>query len=127
MPVRGGRPTTSTSLHRLRDRLRLEHHVPAGRGHPRGVRTLVAFLDRLDKQPLETGEASLPRLTEGWASTAIGLGLESREAWPDLVDALDAAVHQGDGAGLASFAMDMVERNEDGTYAPPRSRVRTCS
>jgi pimeloyl-ACP methyl ester carboxylesterase len=94
-------------------------------------RTLVAFLDRLDGQPLETGESSLPRLTEGWASTAIGLGLESRESWPDLVDALDTAVHQGDGAQLATFAMSMVERNEDGTYAPSsftRSHLLvTCS
>ena len=47
------------------------------------------------------------------------------------MDALDTAVHEGDGAELASFAMSMVERNEDGTYAPTsfaRSHLLvTCS
>jgi pimeloyl-ACP methyl ester carboxylesterase len=79
---------------------------------------LVAFLDRLDAHPLETGYDSLPRLTEGWASTAIGLGLQQPDSWPDLVDALDLAVNEDDGADLAWFAMRITERDEDGSYAP---------
>ncbi|MFM6851525.1 MAG: alpha/beta hydrolase [Terrabacter sp.] len=78
---------------------------------------LVAFLDRLDQHPLETGYESLPRLTEGWASTAIGWGLQEPDSWPDLVDALDLAVNEDDGEDLAWFAMRVTERDEDGTYA----------
>jgi len=90
---------------------------PLGKDTAEVSRTLVAFLDRLDSQPLETDYDSLPRLTEGWATTAIGWGLTRPDTWPDLVDALDTAVNDGDGTDLAAFAMEMVERNEDGTYA----------
>jgi len=78
--------------------------------------TLMAFLDGLDQHPLETGVDSLPRLTEGWASTAIRLGLQEPDSWPDLVDALDIAVNEDDGESLAWFAMTITERDEDGTY-----------
>ncbi|NUR79029.1 MAG: alpha/beta fold hydrolase [Dermatophilaceae bacterium] len=78
---------------------------------------LVAFLDRLDQHPLETGYDSLPRLTEGWASTAIGWGLQEPDSWPDLVDALDLAVNEDDAEDLARFAMRVTERDENGTYA----------
>ncbi|MEO7447016.1 MAG: hypothetical protein ABI336_01980 [Humibacillus sp.] len=36
-----------------------------------GCLGLLGFLDRLDAAPLETSCDSLPRLTEGWAVTAI--------------------------------------------------------
>ncbi|MEW1954492.1 alpha/beta hydrolase [Terrabacter sp. NPDC080008] len=90
---------------------------PLGKDRAAVSATLVTFLDRLDRHPLETGYASLPRLTEGWATTAIGWGLTRPETWPDLVDALDTAVSGDDGSDLAAFAMEMVDRNEDGTYA----------
>ena len=77
---------------------------------------LVAFLDRLDQRPLETGYDSLPRLTEGWASTAISLGLQEPDSWSDLVDALDLAVNEDDGEQLGWFAMRITEREDDGTY-----------
>ena len=76
----------------------------------------MAFFDGLDQHPLETGVDSLPRLTEGWASTAIRLGLQEPDSWPDLVDALDLAVNEDDGEALAWFAMTITERDEDGTY-----------
>ena len=78
---------------------------------------LVALLDRLERTPLPTGIDSLPRLTEGWAVTALGFGLRDHDAWPDLVDALDSAVNDGDGEGLAWLAMGFVERDDDGSYA----------
>jgi len=78
---------------------------------------LVRFLDRLDSTPLPTDIPSLPRLTEGWAVTALGFGLREHDSWPDLVDALDTAMTDGDGTDLARFAMGFVERDEDGSYA----------
>ena len=89
---------------------------PLGEDTAAVKRALVGFLDRLDQKPLDTGFDTLPRLTEGWASTAIGFGLSRRETWPDLVDALDTAVNDDDGADLAWFAMEMTDRDEDGTY-----------
>lgn len=89
---------------------------PLGKDTAAVSRSLVSFLDGLDRKPLTTGIESLPRLTEGWASTAISLGLQEHDSWPDLVHALDAAVNGHDGESLASFAMDMTERDEDGTY-----------
>ena len=89
---------------------------PLGKDTETVRKTLVDFLDRLDREPLETGYDSLPLLTEGWASTAIGFGLKDHDSWPDLVDALDLAVNEDDGEGLAWFAMVVTERDEDGTY-----------
>ncbi len=78
--------------------------------------TLVTFLDGLDARPLETGYDSLPLLTEGWAVTALSEGLRDRDSWPYLVDALDLAVNDDDPDDLAGFAMEVVDRDEDGTY-----------
>lgn len=89
---------------------------PLGTDRAAVSRALVTFLDGLDRRPLETGYDSLPRLTEGWAQTAIDAGLSRPDTWPELVDALDAAVNDGDGGPLAWFAMEMTDRNEDGTY-----------
>ena len=89
---------------------------PLGKDPDAVTRTLVDFLDGLDRTPLETGEESLPLLTEGWASTAIGLGLQDPNSWPDLVDALDLAINDDDGEDLAWFAMVVTERDEDGSY-----------
>ncbi len=89
---------------------------PLGADTKAVVATLVDFLDRLDRRPVETGIDSLPALTEGWASMAIDEGLRDRESWPDLTEALDLAINEDDGEALASFAMGMVERDEDGSY-----------
>ncbi|HET9631328.1 MAG TPA: alpha/beta fold hydrolase [Terrabacter sp.] len=89
---------------------------PLGTSTAAVSRSLVSFLDRLDRRPLPTGIDSLPLLTEGWARTAIASGLQEPSSWPDLVDALDAAVNDDDGEALASFAMLLTERTEDGTY-----------
>ncbi|WP_323097684.1 alpha/beta hydrolase [Intrasporangium sp. YIM S08009] len=88
-------------------------------GADKGVVTdrLVRFLDGLDASPLDTDSPSLPHLTEGWAVTALGFGLRHRDSWPDLVDALDSAMADGDGTDLAWLAMQYVERDEDGSYA----------
>lgn len=89
---------------------------PLGKDTEAVTRTLVEFLDELDRRPLASGHESLPLLTEGWASTAIGFGLQDPSSWPALVDALDLAINEDDGEDLAWFAMVVTERDEDGTY-----------
>jgi pimeloyl-ACP methyl ester carboxylesterase len=89
---------------------------PLGKDAETVARTLVGFLDRLDHKPLETGYDSLPLLTEGWVSTAVRLGLNEPDSWPDLVDALDLAINDDDAEDLAWFAMVVTDRDEDGTY-----------
>jgi pimeloyl-ACP methyl ester carboxylesterase len=78
--------------------------------------TIVTLLDRVASAPLETDEDSLPRVTEGWVVTAVDYALSDESTWPDLVDALDQAIHDHDGTGLAWLAMDAVGRDDDGTY-----------
>ena len=90
---------------------------PLGKDTPTVSRNVVSFLDRLDKRPMGTTFESLPRLTEGWAVTAISNGLDDRDSWPYLVDALDAAMNGDDPDDLADFAMTVTQREVDGTYA----------
>ncbi|RKT79003.1 alpha/beta hydrolase family protein [Terracoccus luteus] len=80
---------------------------------------LVAFVDDLEKRPLPTEDEVLPRLTQGWAATAIERGLDDPESWSELVPALQEAVEQGDGVSLAEFATWMVERDDEGAYRSP--------
>lgn len=82
------------------------------------IKTLVQFIDGLEKHPLPTDIDTLPLLTQGWAVTAIGNGLLEPESWSDLVDAVGAAL-RGDGTDLADFAASSVYRNDDGTYTSP--------
>ncbi|MCU1536133.1 MAG: hypothetical protein JWP82_484 [Humibacillus sp.] len=89
---------------------------PLGEDTAAVSQTLVTFLDRLDRRPLRSGIDSLPRLTEGWAATAISEGLRDRESWPYLVDALDLAVNDDNPDDLLGFAMDMTGRDDDGSY-----------
>jgi pimeloyl-ACP methyl ester carboxylesterase len=78
--------------------------------------SITRLLDGLSSTPLPTDEDSLPRLTEGWAVSAIGAGLRDKTLWPDLVDALDLAIDDHDGTELVWMAMDAVGRDDDGTY-----------
>ena len=81
------------------------------------ARTRFALLDRLEKRPMHTTFDSLPKLTEGWAVTALSDGLADRESWPYLVDALDRALNDDDPDDLAWLAMITIDRDEDGSYA----------
>lgn len=77
---------------------------------------IIGLLDALESVPLPTDFESLPQVTEGWAVTAIGEGLLDPTSWPYLVDALEAAIDDGDGTELAWFAMVAVGRDVDGSY-----------
>ncbi|CAN7522459.1 alpha/beta hydrolase [Terrabacter sp. LjRoot27] len=77
---------------------------------------LLAFLDRLDRTPLPSDAEGIPRLTEGWAVTAINAVLLYPDSWEDVEDALHVALEDGDGTDLVWTAMDSVMRDDDGSY-----------
>jgi pimeloyl-ACP methyl ester carboxylesterase len=77
---------------------------------------LLAFLDRLDRTPLPSDAEGIPRLTEGWAVTAINAVLLYPDSWEQVEDALQVALEDGDGTDLVWAAMDSVMREDDGSY-----------
>lgn len=80
------------------------------------VRTsTVRLLDALEKRPLPSTEPGIPRLTEGWAATALRLGIDDPDSWTYLTEGLAAAIDQRDGSGLAFVAAALLAR-EDGHY-----------
>jgi pimeloyl-ACP methyl ester carboxylesterase len=76
---------------------------------------LLSFLDGLDRHPLPSDAIGIPRLTEGWAVTALDAVSRVPESWPDVQDALATAL-DGDGTDLVWVAEDTVSRDDDGTY-----------
>jgi pimeloyl-ACP methyl ester carboxylesterase len=77
---------------------------------------LIAFLDRLDRAPLPSDAEGIPRLTEGWAVTALDAVLLYPDTWEQVDDALHVALEDGDGTDLVWAAMDTVMRDDDGSY-----------
>lgn len=89
---------------------------PLGQGGPDAVAArLKEFFRKLDAQPVPTGEEARP-LGEALATTGVIAALYDESAWPQLREALTAAM-EGDGAGLLSLADSYYERSPDGKYA----------
>lgn len=89
---------------------------PLGQGGPDAVAArLKEFFRKLDAQPVPSGEAARP-LGEALATTGVIAALYDESAWPQLREALTAAM-DGDGAGLLSLADSYYERSPEGTYA----------
>jgi pimeloyl-ACP methyl ester carboxylesterase len=79
-----------------------------------GLRDL---LESLDADPVtNTGDPSVPKLTEGWAAVGIAEAMYSKRYWPDLDDAFRALVDDRDGSGLMALANQYAQRNEGGHY-----------
>jgi pimeloyl-ACP methyl ester carboxylesterase len=78
-----------------------------------GLQRVAGFLADVDEQPLAVGNREL---TAGTAFYGLATPLYSEQAWPQLDDALGAAL-DGDGAGLLSFADTYASRQPDGSYA----------
>ncbi len=79
-----------------------------------GMRT---FLAEVDRQPIaQTGDPSVPELTEGWASLGIAAAMYSQGLWLPLVDAMRDAT-QGDGTALMHLADRYADRSPGGDYA----------
>jgi pimeloyl-ACP methyl ester carboxylesterase len=80
-------------------------------------RNLNAFFEKLDAKPLPTGDADGRRLTESLATTGVMAAMYDEAAWPQLREALTAAMKEGDGAGLLVLSDGYYERDAEGRYS----------
>ncbi|HEX5908651.1 MAG TPA: alpha/beta hydrolase [Propionibacteriaceae bacterium] len=73
------------------------------------------FLDRLDQQPLDTSGGRTLSQQQGVEAVFYAMygGMSS---WPRLRDALNAAILDGDAAGLLELADASARRDRDGSY-----------
>ncbi|MEU9719513.1 alpha/beta hydrolase [Streptomyces sp. NPDC047976] len=89
---------------------------PLGQGGPDAVaERLKEFFRKVDAQPVPSGDPARP-LGESLATTGVIAALYDESAWPQLREALTAAM-DGDGAGLLALADSYYEREADGSYA----------
>ncbi|WP_411103388.1 alpha/beta hydrolase [Streptomyces sp. cmx-4-9] len=89
---------------------------PLGKGSPQQVAAqLKEFFRKLDAQPVPSGDPDRP-LGEALATTGVIAALYDESAWPQLREALTAAM-DGDGAGLLGLADSYYERDQQGKYA----------
>ncbi|MDK9498239.1 alpha/beta hydrolase [Streptomyces katrae] len=89
---------------------------PLGQGGPDAVaQRLKEFFRKVDAQPVPSGDPARP-LGEALATTGVIAALYDESAWPQLREALTAAM-DGDGAGLLALADSYYEREADGSYA----------
>ncbi len=74
-----------------------------------------ALLARVDRQPLPARGADRPA---GPGETLLGIAsaLYSKQAWPQLTNALLMAINNGDGSQLVNLADEYLQRNSDGSY-----------
>lgn len=78
------------------------------------VSRIVAFLNELDANPIPVGA---PKLTQSIGALGVGLFLYSNEqAWPTLLQALQDAMQDRNGAVLLRAGDLLTGRNDDGTY-----------
>jgi pimeloyl-ACP methyl ester carboxylesterase len=75
---------------------------------------LKAFFKAVDSKPVPTGESR--QLSESLATTGVIAAMYDEAAWPQLREALAAAM-AGDGAPLLALADTYYERESDGSYA----------
>ncbi|GGS55946.1 alpha/beta hydrolase [Streptomyces griseoviridis] len=76
---------------------------------------LKAFFGKLDTRPIRTGDGRV--LTESLATTGVIAAMYDEGAWPQLREALTAAMRKGDGAGLLALSDSYYERDPDGAYS----------
>ncbi|MEV0410153.1 alpha/beta hydrolase [Streptomyces sp. NPDC050448] len=89
---------------------------PLGKGSPEAMAEhLRAFFRKVDAQPVPSGDPDRP-LGESLATTGVIAALYDESAWPQLREALTAAMN-GDGSGLLGLADSYYEREPDGKYA----------
>jgi len=89
----------------------------AGTSPERVGRNLKAFFDKLDARPIPTGDADGRRLGESLATTGVIAAMYDESAWPQLREALTAAMKENDGAGLLALSDSYYEREANGDYS----------
>ncbi|MHC5263797.1 alpha/beta hydrolase [Streptomyces sp. UC4497] len=91
---------------------------PLGTGTPdRSGKRLKDFFTTLDRSPIGTGDQSGRKLGEALATTGVIAAMYDEGAWPQLREALTAAMKHKDGAGLLALSDSYYERDPDGTYS----------
>lgn len=91
---------------------------PLGQGSPEQVaERLKEFFRKVDAQPVPTTDRSRTALGESLATTGVIAALYDENAWPQLREALGAAINNDDGNGLLALADSYYEREPDGKYA----------
>ncbi|MET9467208.1 alpha/beta hydrolase [Streptomyces sp. NPDC006544] len=91
---------------------------PLGQGNPDAVaERLKEFFRKVDAQPVPTTDRARPALGESLATTGVIAALYDENAWPQLREALAAAINDDDGNGLLALADSYYERGPDGKYA----------
>ncbi|MFC7989946.1 alpha/beta hydrolase [Streptomyces pilosus] len=96
-----------------------------GRDPEQGSREIAELLDRIDAEPLPTASSGR-ELTQSLALTGIVLPLYSKDGWPALTSALDAA-QDGDGTELLALADGYNERDASGRYGTTTHSQRVIS
>ncbi|MCQ4212150.1 alpha/beta hydrolase [Streptomyces longispororuber] len=90
---------------------------PLGTGTPdEAGKRLKEFFTTLDRTPIATGDPDGRKLGEALATTGVIAAMYDEGAWPQLRDALTAAIKEKDGAGLLALSDSYYERDPDGTY-----------
>ncbi|WP_405586757.1 alpha/beta hydrolase [Streptomyces sp. NBC_01092] len=79
-------------------------------------RGLKAFFEKLDAQPVPTGDPDRRDLGESLATTGVIAAMYDEGAWATLRDALTSAMRENDGAGLLALSDSYYERDGDGRY-----------
>ncbi|MGH4033185.1 alpha/beta hydrolase [Actinomycetota bacterium Odt1-20B] len=88
---------------------------PLGGGSATDAGTrLKAFFKDVDRKPVPGGDGR--ELGESLATTGVIAAMYDEAAWPQLRDALAAAMRDKDGAGLLALSDSYYERDGDGSY-----------
>ncbi|NEA63572.1 alpha/beta hydrolase [Streptomyces sp. SID12488] len=95
-----------------------------GQDPDQGSRKTAALLKRIDAKPLPTSSGR--KLTQGMAVTGVVLPLYSKQSWPALTSALDAA-EQGDGSDLLALSDSYNDRDASGHYGTTTHAQRVIS
>ncbi|WP_338782917.1 alpha/beta hydrolase [Streptomyces sp. DG1A-41] len=96
-----------------------------GQDPEEGSRKIADLLRRIDARPLQTATPGR-KLTQTLAVTGIILPLYSKDSWPTLTSALDAA-ERGDGSELLALADRYNERDPSGRYGTTTHAQRVIS
>jgi pimeloyl-ACP methyl ester carboxylesterase len=92
-----------------------EGDCPLGSSVEEGMAWIRDFLSQVDRTPIPTGDPSVPRMNEAWASWGLSQGMYDQSSWGKLTDALREA-KGGNGQQLMTFADGYARRQPGGGY-----------